>query len=176
MPMPLDKPTARMLAREVEARIETGLLASRAERHRLTSPRWPEWSPDLFTIWLGTPKTAGTTLGDILNRKFESVAFNAMARSEETDSALGIQRLATVSDLWIEVPEPERRSYKFTGGHLPYPVFTVFGQPCSLFTFLRDPVEHAISFYYFLVEVGLIGAGEATGTGRVTLERAIDEG
>src|SRR5438132_1164788 len=114
------EPTVRSLAKELGATIEQRLQAAGGE-HRAPpeQPPWPDWSPELFTVWLGMPKTAGTSLWEIL-RKFENVSFETMRRGDETDSALGIQRISIIGELWSELAPEKRGFYKFAGGHLPY--------------------------------------------------------
>lgn len=169
-------PTIRGLAAELGAEIDRRLGRADAAAAAPAGWSWPAWSADLLTIWLHVPKTAGTTLWDILERNFGKFAFPAMQRGAETDSALGLQRPKIIGELWQSFPETERARFKFAGGHLPYGVDEVFGQPCQYFTFLRHPIEQAVSLYYFWVEVGLIGVEEATQPGRLSLDRAVDEG
>jgi concanavalin A-like lectin/glucanase superfamily protein/galactose-3-O-sulfotransferase len=169
---PRDPPTARSLADELEARLAAGAPPGAAG----VPPGRPTWSPDLLTVWLWIPKTGGSSLREVVERGFGGPLFDAMRRGDDTDSALGIQRLATVRRLWRDEPAERRRQFRLASGHLPVAARGIFGRPTAAFTFLRDPIEHAISFYYWLVRVGLIGREEATEPGRVGLERAVEEG
>src|SRR5215211_2978479 len=111
--MPLNNPSARSLAKEFGAKIEAALAATGdVPRPPEAQPGWPAWSSDLFTIWLGIPKTAGTTLSEIISPKFGDRVVHTMSRSAETDSALGIQRVATIKEIWDSIPAERRESYK----------------------------------------------------------------
>ncbi|HLY44839.1 MAG TPA: LamG-like jellyroll fold domain-containing protein [Stellaceae bacterium] len=173
--MPFCTSTARSLAREFGPRIAERLReAGKEPAARAPSP-WPRWSPDFFTIWLGTPKTAGTTLTEIVLPKFRGAIFNSM-HGRGTNSALGVQRLSSIKELWDTVPPEKRRAFRFTGGHLPFGVRSIVERPNCCFTFLRDPIEHAISLFYFWVEIGLISPQQVNKPGGISLERAVDEG
>ena len=173
--MPLCTSTARSLASEFGSRIAERLRETGGEPAARAPSPLPRWSPDLFTIWLATPKTAGTTLSDIVLRKFGGGIFDAM-QDQRTDSALGVQRLSSIKELWDAVPHEKRSAFRFTGGHLPFGVRSIFEQPNCCFTFLRDPIEHAISLFYFWVEIGLIAPEQVNKPGGISLERAVDEG
>lgn len=41
-------------------------------------------------------------------------------------------------------------NYRFIEGHYPYGVHLFTSKPCIYYTLIREPVDHAISYYYFI--------------------------
>lgn len=90
-------------------------------------------------IFIHIPKTAGTTLIEILERHYlpqhryhlESVVQKAIAEFQ------------TFS-------EERRRNIHLFYGHMAYGLHDYFPQGATYFTILRHPVERVISFYYFV--------------------------
>lgn len=128
---------------------------------------------DTLLIWIAIPKTASTSLADlIIPRLLErGPAFNAMAR--DNASALGTQHYWSVEELWHELSEEERSRVAFTGGHVPMGIDAIFGRKCSYFTFLRHPIDLIQSYYDFHCDVVPLYR-EAAEKG-MTLESAIRE-
>ena len=86
-------------------------------------------------IFTHIPKTAGTSMRDQLI--FPNVASEAIRQFR---GGYGIKKLALGSTKGVEV---------FTG-HMPYGIHHFIQQPCQYITFLREPIERAISHYYFV--------------------------
>ena len=47
-----------------------------------------------------------------------------------------------------------REDYQFVRGHVPYGLHRFTNRPVRYITFLRDPIDRAISFYYFVQQDG----------------------
>lgn len=47
-----------------------------------------------------------------------------------------------------------RKDYRFVRGHVPYGLHRFTNRPVRYITFLRDPIDRAISFYYFVQQDG----------------------
>jgi hypothetical protein len=87
-------------------------------------------------IFLHIPKTAGTTLHDIIHRQF---------RPEEMFSLYNIRKSAKFTSL----PEEQRNAVKMLKGHLPYGIHSAFTKgETEYFTILREPVDRVISNYF----------------------------
>jgi hypothetical protein len=128
---------------------------------------------DTLIIWIAIPKTASTSLADLLIPRLveRGPGFNAMARDRA--SALGTQHYWSIEELWHELPEHERSHIAFTGGHVPMGIDAIFARKCSYFTFLRRPIDLVQSYYDFHCQV-LPGYRAAAEEG-MTLESAIRE-
>lgn len=90
-------------------------------------------------IFLHIPKTAGTTLHDIIDRQYISSEMHTM-RLQVPES---IKQFLALS-------EAERGQFKMIRGHMGYGLHKFVPRPCQYFTMLRDPVERVISTYYFI--------------------------
>lgn len=88
------------------------------------------------------PKTAGSTLVQVMQRQF---------RADEVLAYEGLMCALNIVDF------PDRAAAGLTGircvmGHLPFGVHAAIGRPVEYLTMLRDPVEWTLSFYSFIKE------------------------
>jgi len=52
---------------------------------------------------------------------------------------------------WSELTVEQQREIKMIYGHLFFGVHNTIAEPCKYITFLRDPVERIISYYYYVI-------------------------
>jgi hypothetical protein len=93
-------------------------------------------------IFLHIPRTAGTTLHNIIERHYPS----------EVVYSFGSDAHASAREL-ESMPLAQRSKIRMLKGHLPYGVHDLLSGPSTYFTLLRDPVERAISLYYYVKRV-----------------------
>lgn len=82
------------------------------------------------------PKTGGTTFNEILRDNFR----NLLAVSGQQ----GVRA-------FLQMSPAERSSYPVAAGHMPFGIHRHVRVPCRYVVFLRDPVDHAISSYYYVL-------------------------
>lgn len=93
-------------------------------------------------IFIHILKTAGTSLHHILQRQYRpDEIFSTWENNLHPNEAIPLLESLT---------EKEKRQIRLIRGHLPYGMHRYIPQPASYFTLLRDPIERAISFYYFM--------------------------
>jgi Sulfotransferase family len=93
---------------------------------------------DEALIFLHIPKTGGTTFSRVLERQYR------LAQSFWSDmDRPSFQRFA-------KLRESERAKIRFAYGHLAFGFHELLPRPARYMTLLRDPVERAISHYYFI--------------------------
>ena len=86
-------------------------------------------------FFLHIPKTAGSSFRDLLRRRFLP------------DSVLSLDEEKIKS---IDEVLPLLNRYPLVQGHLPYETVDYFSKRPFVFTVLRDPVERAISVFYYM--------------------------
>jgi hypothetical protein len=91
-------------------------------------------------IFLHIPKTAGTTISNIIQRSYPQ---NAIFSNYEIYPELYGLELK-------KIPKVKRKQFQLIQGHLYFGIHEVLPQPCTYFTLLRDPVERVISDYYYI--------------------------
>jgi hypothetical protein len=87
-------------------------------------------------IYLHLPKTGGTTFNHILSDNFE-----LLLRLYERDSFRA----------FLEMSHRERTSFPAATGHMPYGIHHYLNVPCQYIVFLRNPVDHLISYYHHVL-------------------------
>ena len=93
-------------------------------------------------IFIHILKTAGTSLHHIMQRQYHPhEIFSTWENNLHPNEAI---------PLLESLPDEEKRQIRLIRGHLPYGMHRYIPQPATYFTLLRDPIERAISFYYFL--------------------------
>jgi len=90
-------------------------------------------------IFLHIPKTAGTTLNEILQQQFEP----------EQIYFLGPTAQKTIRE-YQELEAEEKEPVRLVSGHTPYGFHEYVAGSSTYFTFLRDPVDRVVSFYHFV--------------------------
>lgn len=89
-------------------------------------------------IFLHIPKTAGTTLYGILWRLYEGEEIYTI---DHVNHSLNDFKL---------LPDERKEKIKMLTGHINFGIDQFLPQPATYFTFLRDPVALAISYFYYL--------------------------
>jgi hypothetical protein len=82
------------------------------------------------------PKTGGTSFTEILKGNFGNV--------------LTISGPQGIRD-FFQMPATERSSYPAAVGHMPLGIDRHVTVPCEYIVFLREPVDHMISSYYYVL-------------------------
>lgn len=98
----------------------------------------PAESPETV-IFLHIPKTAGTTLDQILFRNYQ-------AHQVYSTGALAQQGVRNFQNM----AEEERRKYRLVKGHMTFGIHQYITCSWAYFTFFRNPIERTISYYYFI--------------------------
>lgn len=92
-------------------------------------------------IFVHIPKTAGTTLSTIITKQYkptEIFTFNpSISLSKQIYN-------------FKKNPDSTIRKLKLIQGHFYYGLHNLLPQKCTYITFLRDPVDRLISYYYFI--------------------------
>ena len=91
-------------------------------------------------IFLHIPKAGGTTLRDIISRQYSKNSI--LTISHFKDSLKIIQRLSV----------EQQKSVKIIQGHLLFGIHKHFINPTKYISMVRDPVEHILSGYYYLLK------------------------
>lgn len=87
-------------------------------------------------IYPHIPKTAGTTMMGILEQNYNSGFYRVMNQGNYRD--------------WLREPRSVRDATTCLQGHFTYGVHKHISRPYQYITFLRDPIERVISFYYYV--------------------------
>jgi hypothetical protein len=119
---------------------------------------------DRALFFLHIPKTAGTSLRELLSPRFSRAEILAFERSDSRE--LRDEKLASVD------------RYRFVHGHVPYALAGRFERRPFVATILRDPLERAVSaFHYMQGQVlGPVSAARArdyTAAGRMPIGELI---
>ena len=89
-------------------------------------------------VFLHMPKAGGTTMSRILERQYRPAESYWTEWNRPTPQA------------FTALPYRHRAKIRLVYGHLPFGVHEVLPRPTRYLTLLRDPVERAISHYYFI--------------------------
>ncbi len=91
-------------------------------------------------IFLHIPKTAGTTLDQVIFRNYRHVEVYTTGLVSQQ----GVENLRTMD-------EKERNKYRLLKGHMSFGIHQYLTNPWAYFTFFRNPVERTISQFYFIL-------------------------
>jgi len=94
-------------------------------------------------IFLHIPKTAGSTMNNILMR---------MYRPEQRHFFSLGDSMATAMGRFKNLPASQKAAIKLLYGHFEFGIHQYLPQPAHYFTLLRDPLERYISDYYFILK------------------------
>jgi hypothetical protein len=94
---------------------------------------------DETVIFLHIPKTAGTTLHNIIGRQYRASEMHTM-----------LLEVPESIKQFLALSEAERGQFKMIRGHMGYGLHKFIPRPCQYFTILRNPVARAISIYYYI--------------------------
>ncbi len=89
-------------------------------------------------IFLHIPKTAGTTLYHLIERQYKPGEYYIINRPHE--ELLYLQSL----------PPEHKTGIRLLAGHISFGVHEILPQPATYFTFLRQPHDLVISYFYYL--------------------------
>lgn len=89
---------------------------------------------DRALLFLHVPKAAGTSLRELLRRRFPP------------EDVLGIHHLNVENDQ----PAISSGRYRFVGGHIPYAIAEWFPKFPFIFMLLREPVDRAVSTFHYM--------------------------
>jgi hypothetical protein len=92
-------------------------------------------------VFIHIPKTAGMTLKSVVGRQHRPGEF----------ALLYEERIRQSIDAFLAVPEGERARYRFVLGHVGYGLHEFLPQKVTYATFLRDPIERIVSYFYYVL-------------------------
>lgn len=95
-------------------------------------------APAKTIVFLHIPKTAGTTLYHLIQRRYEPGQFYIIADI--------IQDLAHFQNM----PPEGKTPIRLLAGHVNFGIHHYLPQPATYFTFLRQPVDLVISYFYYM--------------------------
>jgi hypothetical protein len=93
---------------------------------------------DKTVLFVHIPKTAGTTLNNILERQYPPEAMYVLAPNAQ-------EKLAA----YYQLDAKEKEQYRIIFGHMGFGLHEHLPGPYSYFTILREPIDRCVSFYYF---------------------------
>lgn len=110
-------------------------------------------------FFLHLPKTAGTSLRELLAVRFAPTEILSLARTDSPERR--VEQLAALD------------RYRFVHGHVPYAIVERFERRPFVVTMLRDPMERALSAFAHMQRQAPAVA-QAAREGRVSRDRAAD--
>jgi len=90
--------------------------------------------PMLVSIHI--PKTGGTSFNEIVRANFRKVL--SVSSPDEVRH-------------FLQMSPAERSSYPAAAGHMPFGIHRYVTVPCRYVVFLRDPIDHTVSSYYYVL-------------------------
>jgi hypothetical protein len=115
----------------------------------LNSSGIPGVTPPDLLIFFHIPKTGGTTMEGPFEHNFPGKVFNL--RCGPTASALLVRTTDEIAARFRQLSPERRRDMRFVvGNHVSMDVDRVFERPSKFFTIVREPVDRAISSFFYL--------------------------
>ncbi|MDJ0633601.1 MAG: sulfotransferase family 2 domain-containing protein [Xenococcaceae cyanobacterium MO_188.B29] len=97
--------------------------------------------PKPSVIFLHIPKTAGTTLNQILLRQYKS----------ENIFQINGDRVFSSIEEFKHLTEENRKKIRLLNGHMYFGLHEFLPQPSTYITLLRNPIKRVISHYYYVL-------------------------
>jgi hypothetical protein len=94
-----------------------------------------------IVIFIHIPKTAGTTLYDILKKQYKK-------KNILTIHGIVEDNLADFQEKYYQ----NKNQVRLVKGHMTYGLHTALDCPCKYITVLRNPVDRIVSVYYYLLQ------------------------
>ena len=115
--------------------------------------------PDKVDFFIHIPKTAGTTMAQIIESQYPKGTVLSFRDAQVGDD----ERVRMVKAMGPEI--------RIVAGHLHYGYAKLFPRDCRPFTMLRDPTERMISLYYYIGREPRHPTHEAFKRGEVTIDK-----
>ncbi|RPJ49700.1 MAG: hypothetical protein EHJ95_08380 [Methanobacteriota archaeon] len=123
-----------------------------------------ERNDTMTLVFLHLPKTAGSTIRDVLTRNYRAdKLFRVKVRNRE----FYLARLSI---------ETRLRDFDCVFGHFGYGIHRYIHNDCQYFTMLRDPIQRVISLYFFALHKKDHPLHKAVALNRMSLEDFADSG
>lgn len=90
-------------------------------------------------IFLHIPKTAGTTLNQILRRQYRSSEILFLGANAQTSIAA-----------YQNLQDAKKEAIRLVAGHTAFGFHRFVPGPATYFTFLREPIERVVSFFHYV--------------------------
>lgn len=116
-------------------------------------------------IFLHIPKTAGTTLLNILDRQYPSTAIHSFGG----DAHASVAQFKTMD-------EQSRAQIRLLRGHMAYGLHEFLPRPAVYFTILRDPVARVISYYNYILRTPPHYLYETVTSKKMSLQELLESG
>ena len=117
-------------------------------------------------IFVHLPKTGGSTFKNVLIRQYDADEIFFIKGAEVPQSIRAFE----------DLPKANRIKFKFIMGHISVGFHNYLPQPCEYITLLRDPVERAISDYYYVLSNPLHHCYSAVVSKNMSLEDYVRSG
>ena len=93
-------------------------------------------------IFLHVPKTAGTTFNRILEAEYNPLRIHTLSP----------QRIIADIERFKRLPDSRKRRLEVLKGHMHFGLHEYLPNPATYITFLREPVDRAVSAFFFIRE------------------------
>ncbi|MCP5097379.1 MAG: sulfotransferase family protein [Chloroflexi bacterium] len=117
-------------------------------------------------IFLHIPKTAGTTMYQILRSTY---------RPEQTHHFVGDPGMDTAISQFKGLSKQQKEQLTLISGHVEFGIHTHLPQPATYFTLLRDPIERTLSDYYYILRTPSHPRYSYMNENKIDIIRYIDE-